>query len=155
MKQTVLSIWLLSIFIAVLAVLPNKNSSAQVNIPEEVKRSFSKQYPDSYVYEWEWKKKVKLYQAEFMLKGKKHKAMFSENGDWVRTRSEIKKKDIPAPVLKSITQSIYAEWEIDDAEEHITPAHTLLYEIEMERGKQEVYLYFLPDGQLMETINKK
>ncbi len=124
-------------------------------VPQAVKDSFTAKYSNTYVYEWEWKKKEKLYEAEFMLKGNKYEAYFTPDGQWIRTERDIKKRELPQAVKDAIAQSEYADWEIDDVEEHSTPKYEVVYEVEVEKGKQETYLYFLPDGRLVETIVKK
>lgn len=124
-------------------------------IPQAVKDSFAAKYSNTYVYEWEWKKKEKLYEAEFMLKGNKYEAYFMPDGQWIRTERDIKKRELPKAIKDAIAQSEYADWEIDDVEEHSTPKYEVVYEVEVEKGKQETYLYFLPDGSLVETIIKK
>ncbi len=150
MKRTIpLSILALILLTAGMAVGQNKK---ETGVPEAVKKAFRTKYPNSYAYEWEWKKKEKLFEAEFIDKEQKYEAYFTSQGDWVKTEKEISKKHIPKPVFDYISSSPYSDWEIDDAEEHHTPEHALIYEVKMEKGKRELYLYFLPDGKL---INQK
>lgn len=124
-------------------------------VPAVVRATFKKLHPDTYVHEWELIKKTQLYEAEFILKGTKYEAYFTRDGQWVRTERDIKKTEIPQQVLASLAKTEYATWEIDDVEEHQSPEHKLFYEIEVEQGRQETYLYFLPDGKLLRTVKKK
>lgn len=124
-------------------------------VPEKVKKSFDARYPDTYVYEWEWKRKQGLYEAEFIHKGKKYEAFFTPSGKWVRTERDMKKDEVPRIIYDRLQNSEYAGWEIDDVEEHSTPEYDLVYKIELEKGKQEIYLYLLPDGKMVQAIRKK
>lgn len=125
------------------------NSFSQLsanNVPEEVKKSFAKKYPNMYVYEWEFKKKTGEYEAEFIQNGLKYEALYTPVGKWVKTARELKKEDLPQVVWEAIAKSDYAGWKVDDIEEVSSPGHSLFYEIEMKLQKQKVYLYFLADG---------
>lgn len=113
-------------------------------VPGVVKDSLKAKYPDVYVYEWE--KKKKMYEAEFIIKGIKYEALFTKEGIWVSTTRDIKQKDVPQEVWNSLSKTEYTAWKIDDIEEHNTPKYERLYEIELKLNKQKVVLYFTPDG---------
>ena len=124
-------------------------------VPTAVTATFKKLHPDTYVHEWEYSRKNQQYEAEFILKGTRYEAYFTRDGQWLRTERDIMKADLPQEVLAGLAKTEYAAWKIDDVEEHQSPEHALFYEIEVEQGKQEVYLYFLPDGKLIRTEKKK
>lgn len=124
-------------------------------VPPAVRATFKKLHPDTYVHEWDYSRKKQQYDAEFISKGIKYEAYFKRDGPWIRTERDITKADLPQAVLASVAKTQYAAWKIDDVEEHQSPEHSLFYEIEVEQGKQEVYLYFLPDGKLIRTVKKK
>ena len=127
----------------------------EAQVPAAAKATFKKLHPDANVHEWDYNKKTKQYEAEFVLKSIKYEAYFMSDGQWVGTERDIMKADLPQEVLAGLAKTEYAAWEIDDIEEHQSPEHKLFYEIEVEQGKQEVYLYFLPDGKLIRTEKKK
>ncbi len=120
-------------------------------IPTAVAERFRSKYPDVYVYEWEWKKKKKIYEADFIMKGKKYEACFTADGDWVKTKREIKKHEIPQAVWNSLAVTIYTDWIIDDLEEHSTPDYVLVYVIQVKSNKQKTSLYFLPNGEKVKS----
>lgn len=150
--------WVISI---VFFLFIGSNATAQHTkygpVPQAVIDAFNKKYPDTYVYEWEWEKKDKLYEAEFFLRGVKYEALFSPDGQWVHTERDVSRDMVPKAVMESLFSSEYANWKIDDIEEHSTPDHPVLYEIEvkMKGPKREVYLYYLPDGKLLREVVKK
>lgn len=125
------------------------------NIPQQVTQSFSEKYPDLYPYKWKYSKKKGTFYAKFINNGQKNKAYYRPDGQWIRTEKDIKRYQLPQTVLSGISKTPYALWHIDDVEEHETPEHNLLYVVEMEQGRKEVYLYLLPDGSLINTITKK
>lgn len=125
------------------------------DVPATVKKSFQSIYSNSYVYEWEWKKKEKLYEAEFMDNGNKCEAYFNQAGEWIETTIGIKRDQLPQAIVDNISKSEYKDFKIDDVEEINTSQYKVLYKVEVEKGKRELYLYFLPDGKLIETSTKK
>ncbi|MFD2920136.1 PepSY-like domain-containing protein [Terrimonas rubra] len=144
---------LLSIFLAGVHFTVTAQTVKESKVPAAVKESFKKQHPDMYVYEWEFKKKKQLYEAEFLHKGAKHEAHFTPDGKWLLTKRDIKRKDLPAKILQAIAGSQYSHWEIDDAEEQQTPSG-LVYKVEVEQGKQELYLYITAEGKIEKTVQK-
>ncbi|MCC7534022.1 MAG: PepSY-like domain-containing protein [Bacteroidia bacterium] len=121
------------------------------NVPSEVKQAFQEKYPNTYVYEWEWKRKKSLYKAEFMWKRLKYEAYFTKEGKWILSEYEIAAHELPEVVHKAIASGEYANWEIDDIDVIHSPEHEVSYEIEVKRNKQKRKLYYLPDGKLLRT----
>ncbi len=126
------------------------------DVPEAVKQSFKKLYPNSYVYEWEFKKKSNIYEAEFYLKGEKYKSYFDAQGEWQKTEIEVKNKALPEVISKQLAQTKYANWKIDDVKRQLTPkTKNVIYIVEVEQGKQETWLSFSLDGKLLSEQPKK
>ena len=142
-----------------LVMIINSASLADIkesDVPDAVKQSFKKLYPNSYVYEWEFKKKSNLYEAEFYLKGEKYKSYFDTKGEWQRTEIEVKNKALPEVISKHLAQTKYANWKIDDVKRQLTPkAKDAIYIVEVEQGKQETWLSFSPEGKLLSEQPKK
>ena len=123
-------------------------------VPEAVKTTFAGMNPTTSVQEWEYNKKKQWYIAEYMLNNTNYESIFSTDGKWLRTEKNITQAELPQPVLAAIAASAYAGWKTDEAEEHQTPEHALIYVVEVEKGRKEMELYFLPGGQLLQTIKK-
>ncbi len=122
--------------------------SAQ-DVPEKVRKAFEARYPDTYVYEWEYKRKSGFYEAEFMYRGVKHEACFTREGLWISTEKELKISELPKAVSEGLVKTRYGDWKIDEVKEHQSGSSSLVYEIEVKQGKKEVDLFFLPDGSLL------
>ncbi len=120
------------------------------NVAGAVVNAFKSKYPNIYVYEWEWKRKLALYEAEFRLNGRKAEAFYTADGKWVKTKIELEDEELPAVIAENIHKGSYAGWEIDDVNELSTPENARFYEVELKSGKRKVYQYFTPDGQQLQ-----
>lgn len=138
---------LILILITLISLTAFGQELKESDVPNVVRESFKIKYPDVYVYEWEWKKKKMIYEAEFIIKGIKYESTFTKAGAWVKTKRDIQKADIPQKVWDSLSRTEYGMWEIDDLEEQSTPKYELVYEIEVKSSKKKVLLYFLPNGK--------
>ena len=132
----------------------NGQEMREKDVPTSILTHFKKKYPDSYVYEWEWKRKKLKYKAEFIQKGKKYEAYYTSEGNWLYTETDLEPHELPQAVLDAISQSAHAGWEIDDVEEISSPTHARYFEVELESGHQKRTLYYLPEGTLLQGIIK-
>lgn len=146
MKTTVVLIC-----VALYSISLNGQELKERDVPAIVKDSFKAKYPNVYVYEWEWKKKNLVYEAEFIINSIKYDAHFSKDGIWLKTNNEIHKTEIPQAIWNSISASEYAAWEVDDVEHQSNATYQSMYEIEVKKGKKEVLLYFLTDGRRIDV----
>lgn len=135
--------WFCSIALIIFSFISSANAQEvkEKNVPQAVVEAFKRKYPESFVYEWEWIKKEKLYEAEFMFKGNKHEAFFTKEGEWNRTEKEIAMKDLPQAVQDAFYKSEYSKWKIDDVKEIASDHKGLIYNIEVESGRKEIELY--------------
>ena len=126
-------------------------------VPESVRQGFKNKYGGSYVYEWEYKRKAKEYEAEFMLNGEKYDAYFSTSGQWLRSERDIRRNEVPEAVYAAVRNSEYGRWEIDDIELVETPEHPILYQVEVESptSGRERYLWITPSGEIVRNVAHK
>lgn len=117
------------------------------NIPTVVHQEFAKHYPNMFAYEWEYKKKKGYFEAEFIDKGREMKAYFWPDGKWIQTKTEIKKTELSAEIWKSLSETNYQNWKVDDVDLFETPTFSEVYRLELKNGKQKLYLYFLANGK--------
>ena len=119
-------------------------------VPAAVHQEFGKRYPNMFAYEWEYKKKKGYYRAEFIDNGMELKAYFTREGRWIKTKTEIKKAQLPEEIWKSLSQTNFQNWKVDDIDRLQTPKFPSVYKLEMKNGKQKIYLYFLTNGKQVE-----
>jgi hypothetical protein len=118
------------------------------NIPDAVSNHFKSTYPNAQDTDWD-RENDSTYSVEFKSDGKKWEAYYAADNSWIRTERDVSKNDVPQAVWDALSKSEYAAWKIDDIEEHQTPQHPSVYEVEVEKDGQEVYLNFLPDGTMV------
>lgn len=151
----------LSLFIFLFTISPNIFSQklTESELPQALVNSYKKVHPDAHAYQWKWKEKENRYKTKFVQNGSKYKAYFAKDGSWIRTERDIKKTEVPEAVWEAFSKTEYVRWKIDDIEEHSTPQHKLVYEIEVKlkegRQKRKSYLYYLPNGELTDVVVKK
>lgn len=122
-------------------------SYGQQNIPAGVLKHFNSAYPAAQVKDWD-KERDGTYEAEFTLNGVEWEAYYDANGNWTRTERDVRRSDVPQAVWNALAKSSYAGWKVDDIEEHQTPRQKSVFEIEVKKGGQKAYLYFLPNGKM-------
>jgi len=127
----------------------------EVNLPETVTTAIAAKYPQAQIGHWNYNANNKWYEVSFKFEDKKFESYYTQEGSWVRTERIIKKLALPQAIITSLQASEHAGWEIRKAEEHQTPKYDYLYEVEVRSGKQEIYLYFLPDGKQVDSRIKK
>ena len=132
----------------VMAVACNAQKVNEKDVPSAVVNAFKVKYPGATAKKWE--KEEGAYETETMLKGKECEVAFNADGTWLETEREIKTKELPQAVKDGLAKSQYKDWEVEEAVEIESPAYKLAYELEMEKGKEKVSLYFTPDGKLVQ-----
>lgn len=121
--------------------------------PPEATAHFAQHYPKANVKRW--KQGEKLYRVEFVLKGRKHTAAYTAEGEWVRTKHDIERTELPKAVHQSLIAGKYGGWKITEMEEHNTPSHPSLFKVKLESEKQKAEAFFLPDGSLLKEEVKE
>jgi hypothetical protein len=119
------------------------------NIPSSVLSHFKSTYPNASVRDWD-RERDGSFEAEFTLNGKEWEAYYSSSGTWVRTERDVTRQEVPQAVWDGLSKSNYATWKTDDMEEHQTPQHKSVYEIEVKKDGQKAYVYILPEGKMVQ-----
>lgn len=131
-------------------------SMAQINneaqAPEIVLAAFAEKFADVKTVKWEQESQT-LWEAEFKMKGADYTAIFDYNGQWLETEHNIKKSEIPENLKAAISKD-YAGYKIEKAEMVESPAGTG-YEIELEKGEEEVTLMVDTKGVISKYIEKE
>ena len=118
-------------------------------LPVEVQKAFSNKYPGARVDSWE--RKNIYYVLEFTINKTEAEAWF-ENSEWKMTETDIKYDSLPAAVASSFKSGPYADWRVDDVDMVERLGMPTLYIIEVEKGKNEVELYYFEDGRLFKEV---
>ena len=149
--------WMLFLFFAAINVFTfsacsdDDNDTADASaVSNLVREAFNSKYPQARSVEWEVKGNYAV--ASFHSEGTSHEAWYNpSSAEWYMTESDIPYEALPQPVKETFKQSEYAGWKIDDVDMLARAGMETIYVIEVEQGKQEVDLYYSPEGVLTRT----
>jgi len=121
-------------------------------VPEPVKSSFSKSFPNAKGVEWS-KESEGEFEAEFKSGSLKHSANFDSSGKWLITETEIKKADLPTMVQATIKKE-FGGLKIEEVEKVETP-EGISYEVELEKGEVTYSVQLASDGKILKKEERK
>lgn len=125
----------------------NNNSEHQpTTILPSIKTFIAEKYPQARIVDIE--KEHNTIEVDIVDDRTPREVVFSQQSEWLRTVTELRKTDIPASLLGAIGASQYSSWHIDDVDYHVTPAGEY-YMVELEYGKSEVKLKIDPNGNIL------
>ncbi len=81
-------------------------------VPDIVKESFDKQYPEA--KDLKWSGGIDNHVVRFTLAERKLKANYTPKGIWVSTEEQVKLETLPEVVQQGLKDSKYKEWTIKD-----------------------------------------
>jgi hypothetical protein len=145
-------------FIAALLMFVALTVTAQT--PQNIQDAFKSKYPDAAV------KKIRHqmgnYIVVFAKDGEKYNAVFSRDGNWMRTITHRKWKEMPGPVRIALHRSIYSDWQVNECNQVETPNGTLYsFEVDNEYTlsgdeqpafAEDCYVYFTPTGSMVNQV---
>jgi len=76
---------------------------------------------------------------------------FDEKEEWVYTKWEIKRSDVPEKVMNALKSSEYANYKIDDVD-MVHKSDGMFYLFELENGNKDVYCMIGEDGLIVDSI---
>jgi len=128
MKTRIL--FFICILFALYDVKAQKISDSKV--PQDVIISCRYKYPDATVSYWE--KQDENYVARFKMNNQNGYAEFDEKGLWIKTRFEIKEKELPSSVVSYYKENYFAnEYVMSVIEIHKTSQGKSYYYIQLKR----------------------
>lgn len=113
--------------------------------PKPVTDNFAKKFSSATKVKWDQEEENE-WEAEFIMSGNEMSASFDNAGKWLETEKELKKKDLPANVLKAV-EEVYKGWDIEEISSIETPDFKG-YELGIEKGKEEMELKITADGKI-------
>ena len=138
------------LFVVMIPLLMALSSCAQdINqslVPSVVVNAFQQKFPKASDVEWE--KKGELYEVEFDLGLKDHKALIDATGKIVKHKEEISTVELPAAVKETL-QKGFPQHKIDDAK-RIESEGVVIYKVEVENAAEERKIYLDANGKIVE-----
>lgn len=134
------------------AMAQEKKESKIVNVPELVKKEFTKKYPAATKVKWSLEKAGE-YEAEFNMNKKEMSVVIDEKGHLIEIETEIKEAELPQ-ALKATLAKDFAGYKIDECEKAEAKG-VVTYEMEARKDKIEYELVFDSKGKLLKKEEKK
>ena len=127
-------------------------AAAQIRkIPAAVTNAFSDKYP--HAKNVEWKDELKDFKVVFSMEvpaASKYSAKFTKDGEWKVTEKEITEKELPAAIRQSLSESLYAEWEVRSVYILYFPDETSEYHIIVAKNDiNKKNLLFSKEGRML------
>lgn len=121
----------------------NAQDLKETDVPDLVKQSFSKVYPNIKVEAWE--KEAANYEAEFHLNNVESSALFSEHGNFIELEQDIVLTDLPKAAIEYCHLN-YKKYKLNEAAIITDVYKKPSYEIEIKKGKETMDLLFDEHG---------
>lgn len=116
-----------------------------------ITKAFAEKYPDAQRISWETKHGYEV--ADFYLGNQDTEAWFDNQGNWIFTETEIPLSIVPAAIREDIAAGPYAQWRIKNEVDKVErPDAPTLYILEVEKGEQEMDLYYTENGTLIKEV---
>jgi hypothetical protein len=145
MKASILT--LLLFFTLFANAQPGDNIIKETAVPDVVKKSFNEKYSGMKVVQWELD--AGKYEVDFMKETAKYTAVFSPEGKWLITGTELKQADIPKNIMDHAMSGEYKDWKFNQARIVETPEIAKEIIVEVEKGDDDTMLYYDADGKFL------
>lgn len=137
-----------AIILSAFAFQANAQTPVKVNdVPQSVLKNYylqnSKGVKDSL-----WTKEmVTIYKVNYIDEGQTYEAQYFENGDWIRTITEIKQTSLPTVITNQLF-SLYPDYKIQKSLIELNNDGKF-YTLNLTRGKDAITIYFTMSGRFV------
>ena len=122
-------------------------------VSEQLEKAFTNEFGN---VAHNWSTRGTNHVASFNQDNTEKEAWFDANGVWLMTETDIAYDALPAPVkqaFEALTQ--YEGWKRDDVDMLERKGMEKVYVIEIEKGKEELNLFFDVNGNLLKEVADK
>ena len=120
------------------------NLQAQKDLPAAVKTAFEQKFPNADDVEWQ-KEKDGNWEVEFEIGEEESSAVFTPDGKWLETETEIAMDDLPAPIRAAVQGK-----KIKEVARILRADGSTVYEVEV--GKKD--LMYDAQGKLLPEVKE-
>lgn len=138
-----------SAILTILFLAMGMTAFSQGNPSEVIKQAFNQKFPGAKEMDWEIEENG--WEVSFKLKDKEMSAEFDLVGNWLKTETELKKKEIPEAV-KNTLRDKFPGYKVEKAEWEVTPERHI-YEIDLKKGKKEKEVTLDKQGKVLKVEN--
>lgn len=137
-----LKILMLFLSVTTVSVAQDLNPS---EVPEPVKSAFMSENRKGTDVEWE--RDMENYKVEFDMGRMEHEIWYTASGEVIKKEQDISETDLPQ-VIRDVIKSKYDGYRVDDVEMTWQNDETI-YEVELEKGREEWKLIFDSKGIIL------
>ena len=150
------------------------------DVPKVVYNAFGEKYPEASVVKWyypdcncyedwvsKWEEEIRegedykaemeqpdFFQVAYKYKDKNQRTIYYRNGEWVESRSKIRREELPETIKQAVEKTQYRNWDIGKyvvlVEKPRADGKTeMIYRLYMKGGLKRHLLKFYPDGTLV------
>lgn len=139
--------FMLLAFLSAVSLQSCDNDDDSISVSPQLQKALADKYPGATRIEWE--PEAGYYVADFWYNNCETSAWFTPNGTWHMTETDILYENLPAEVQITFKKE-YSAWRVDDVDKIERPDAETVYVIEVEKGNQELYLHYSPNGTLIQ-----
>lgn len=126
-----------------------ENDKKTKEVPAVVTAAFAKQFPN--VKDVDWEKEGNDYEAEFELNKVETSAIFSADGHWKETETEIAVSALPAKAQEYL-KAKYSEYAVKEAAKITDNKNVVTYEAEVKKKGESMDIIFDASGAFLKII---
>lgn len=143
----------LPMFLIAICAITFVSCSDDDGVPDNIIVSaFNEKYPEAKKVSWETKQSYKV--ADFIFESKEREAWFDVQGNWLLTETDLRFDELPLAVQESFVSGAYTAWQVDDVDMIERYNTEIIYVVEVEKGDQEIDLYYTEDGTLIKEVTE-
>lgn len=124
----------------------NAQDLKESEVPEIIKQSFLKIYPNTKVDGWE--KEGTNYEAAFHLNNAESSAIFDANGRFKELEQEIKITELPIAATEYCAKT-YVGYKLEEAAKITDVSGKIMFEAELKKGKEHFDVMFDDKGNVI------
>jgi hypothetical protein len=139
---------LMVIVLVMMAGLATAQSLSSKQVPAVVLNAFQQKFPKA--KDVEWKKKATHFEVSFEMGWKftDHEVWISPEGEILQHKEDLSSMDLPKAIKEAIKKN-YHTFKIDEVVK-IYRKTEVFYQVEMEKGREELKRIFQPNGKEIE-----
>lgn len=147
------TLWMASLFVFAACHDDDDDDDKGYTPGKSVVAAFEAKFPNAVAVSWE--KKGVYEKAEFHQNGQEVDAWFDASGQWVMTETDVLFANLPAEVKTGFNESIYSAWQVEDVDMLERLNMPTVYRLEIEKGNEEMLIYFNEKGELVKEVNEE
>lgn len=147
------TLWMASLFVFAACHDDDDDDDKGYTPGKSIVEAFEAKYPNAVSVSWE--KKGEYEKAEFHLNGQEVDAWFAPSGQWMMSETDILFSILPTEVKTGFSGSIYSSWKVDDADVLERLNMPTVYRLDIEKGTEEMVIYFNEKGELVREVNEE